>query len=73
MGSLVVNSSQGGGSKDAWVLTPTGEAHDGWWPRPAGNSTASRNASRCGLPNQARPEPTLARSSSSSNNNNNSK
>jgi uncharacterized circularly permuted ATP-grasp superfamily protein len=25
-GSLVVNSSQGGGSKDTWVLTPTGEA-----------------------------------------------
>ena len=25
-GSLVVNSSQGGGSKDTWVLTPSGEA-----------------------------------------------
>jgi hypothetical protein len=25
-GSLVVNSSQGGGSKDTWVLTPAGEA-----------------------------------------------
>jgi uncharacterized circularly permuted ATP-grasp superfamily protein len=25
-GSLVVNSSQGGGSKDTWVLTPTGNA-----------------------------------------------
>ena len=27
-GSLVVNSSQGGGSKDTWVLTPTGEARE---------------------------------------------
>jgi len=27
-GSLVVNSSQGGGSKDTWVLTPAGEALD---------------------------------------------
>ena len=25
-GSLVVNSSQGGGSKDTWVLTPSGDA-----------------------------------------------
>ena len=25
-GSLVVNSSQGGGSKDTWVLSPTSEA-----------------------------------------------
>jgi len=27
-GSLVVNSSQGGGSKDTWVLAPTGEARE---------------------------------------------
>ena len=27
-GSLVVNSSQGGGSKDTWVLTPTGQARE---------------------------------------------
>jgi uncharacterized circularly permuted ATP-grasp superfamily protein len=27
-GSLVVNSSQGGGSKDTWVLAPTGTARD---------------------------------------------
>jgi uncharacterized circularly permuted ATP-grasp superfamily protein len=27
-GSLVVNSSQGGGSKDTWVLTPSGDAFD---------------------------------------------
>ncbi|HTW06076.1 MAG TPA: circularly permuted type 2 ATP-grasp protein, partial [Acidimicrobiales bacterium] len=27
-GSLVVNSSQGGGSKDTWALTPTGEARE---------------------------------------------
>ncbi|HUQ39960.1 MAG TPA: circularly permuted type 2 ATP-grasp protein [Acidimicrobiales bacterium] len=27
-GSLVVNSSQGGGSKDTWVLTPSGEARE---------------------------------------------
>ena len=27
-GSLVVNSSQGGGSKDTWVLTPTGERRE---------------------------------------------
>jgi uncharacterized circularly permuted ATP-grasp superfamily protein len=25
-GSLVVNSSQGGGSKDTWVLSDTGQA-----------------------------------------------
>jgi len=25
-GSLVVNSSQGGGSKDTWVLSETGQA-----------------------------------------------
>ncbi|HET9061342.1 MAG TPA: circularly permuted type 2 ATP-grasp protein [Acidimicrobiales bacterium] len=27
-GSLVVNSSQGGGSKDTWVLAPTGDARE---------------------------------------------
>jgi uncharacterized circularly permuted ATP-grasp superfamily protein len=27
-GSLVVNSSQGGGSKDTWALTPTGQARE---------------------------------------------
>jgi uncharacterized circularly permuted ATP-grasp superfamily protein len=27
-GSMVVNSSQGGGSKDTWVLTPSGDAFD---------------------------------------------
>ncbi len=27
-GSLVVNSSQGGGSKDTWVLAPTGQARE---------------------------------------------
>jgi uncharacterized circularly permuted ATP-grasp superfamily protein len=27
-GSLIVNSSQGGGSKDTWVLTPEGEARE---------------------------------------------
>ena len=52
-GSLVVNSSQGGGSKDTWVLTPVGEARErlvasgarqpgAVWARPpeAGPSTA---------------------------------
>ena len=43
-GSLVVNSSQGGGSKDTWVLTPSGPARErlvasvrqpgAVWPRP---------------------------------------
>jgi uncharacterized circularly permuted ATP-grasp superfamily protein len=29
-GSLVVNSSQGGGSKDTWIIDPTvGRVHDG--------------------------------------------
>ena len=27
-GSLVVNSSQGGGTKDTWVLAPGAAAHD---------------------------------------------
>ena len=27
-GSLVVNSSQGGGSKDTWVLAPSGEIRE---------------------------------------------
>jgi hypothetical protein len=27
-GSLIVNSSQGGGSKDTWVLGPTGDARE---------------------------------------------
>jgi hypothetical protein len=27
-GSLIVNSSQGGGSKDTWVLAPSGEARE---------------------------------------------
>ena len=71
-GSLVVNSSQGGGSKDTWVLTPTGEARERLVAsaRREFDRLSQRQSMRA--PSQARRGPTPARNSSSNNNNNNS-
>jgi uncharacterized circularly permuted ATP-grasp superfamily protein len=40
-GSLVVNSSQGGGSKDTWVLSPPAEPRP---PRPRPRAAGERAA-----------------------------
>jgi hypothetical protein len=59
-GSMVVNSSQGGGSKDTWVLTPSGDAFDRFvaggarqpgavWTRPLDQGPAQPVAGAAGL------------------------
>src|SRR4029453_3261526 len=56
-GSLVVNSSQGGGSKDTWVLTPSGAALErlvaagarqpgSVWSRPPAEAAAGSTAAQ---------------------------
>ena len=49
-GSLVVNSSQGGGTKDTWVLAPgpAGVAHGCAPPSPGERATPVAQSSRVG-------------------------
>jgi len=67
-GSLVVNSSQGGGSKDTWVLTPSGDAFERFvtagarqpgavWTRPAIQGPATPAAPQHGQQQQTGPGP----------------
>ena len=64
-GSLVVNSSQGGGSKDTWVLARPGDQPEQAGPTraPVGRAPARRPAAPTG------PDDDADRSSSSNNSN----
>ena len=63
-GALVVNSSQGGGSKDTWVLAPrAGRAADpGTVRRPSGRARSTSARDRCPGSATGRPRDSSARS-----------
>lgn len=58
-GQLVVNSSQGGGSKDTWVTSPVLTAEAGGAPAPGSprptSGTRGRGAARAGVPRATNP------------------
>jgi len=70
-GSLVVNSSQGGGSKDTWVLTPSGAALErlvaagarqpgSVWSRPPAEAAAGSDGAQHAQQQQQQQQPSAA-------------
>ena len=65
-GSLVVNSSQGGGSKDTWVLSGTTEPAETRATSAAARSAADRCTSACRRPRRLSARPSNSNSNSKS-------